>query len=79
MPRRSVGSDVRIELIEGHELKNEEEKASVLIVICRKYPSTFQCYFKVDPKQVTLKEARELATRYPVFRIDLGPAPAVMA
>jgi hypothetical protein len=31
-------------------------------------PSVFQRYFKVDPTRVTLEQARELATRYPVFR-----------
>ena len=65
-----VGS--RIEPIEGHELKNEDEKAGVLLAICRKYPSVFRRYFKVDPKQVTLEQARELATRYPVFRIEIA-------
>jgi hypothetical protein len=65
-----VGS--RIEPIEGHELKNEEEKAGVLLGICRKYPSVFRRYFKVDPKQVTLEQARELATRYPVFGIEIA-------
>src|SRR5438132_6973290 len=60
----------RIEPIEGHELKNEEEKAGVLLAICRKYPSVFRRYFKVDPKQVTLEQARELARRYPVFRVE---------
>jgi deazaflavin-dependent oxidoreductase (nitroreductase family) len=65
-----VGS--RIEPVEGHELKNEEEKAGVLFAIYRKYPSIFRRYFKVDPKQVTLEQARELATRYPVFRIQIA-------
>ena len=65
-----VGS--RIEPIEAHELKNDEETAGVLLAIYRKYPSVFRRYFKVDPKQVTLEQARELATRYPVFRIEVA-------
>src|SRR5262245_1413404 len=63
-----VGS--RIEPIEGHELKNEEEKAGVLLAIGRKYPGTYGRYFKLNPMQVTLEQARELATQYPVFRIE---------
>jgi deazaflavin-dependent oxidoreductase (nitroreductase family) len=63
-----IGS--RIEPIDGHELENDEERASVLLAICRKYPSIFRRYFKVDPNKVTLEQARELATRYPVFRIE---------
>jgi hypothetical protein len=68
-----------IERIEGHELKNEEEKASVVLAICRKYPSVFRRYFKVDPKQVTLEQARELATRYPVFAIEIAAVDRVQA
>lgn len=64
----------RIEPIKGHELKNEEEKAGVLLAICRKYPSVYRSYFKLDPKQVTLEQAHELATRYPVFRIETAAA-----
>jgi deazaflavin-dependent oxidoreductase (nitroreductase family) len=59
-----------VEPVEGYELENEEEKAEVLFAICRKYPSIFQRYFKVDPRQATLAQARELATQYPVFRIE---------
>jgi deazaflavin-dependent oxidoreductase (nitroreductase family) len=62
----------RIDSIEGHELTNDEEKAGVLLAICRKYSSVFRRYFKVDPKHVTLEQARELATRYPVFRIEIA-------
>jgi len=62
----------RIEPFEGHELNDEEERAGVLLAICRKYPSIFRRYFKVDPKQVTLEQARELATRYPVFRTEVA-------
>jgi len=62
----------RIEPFEGHELNNEEERAGVLLAICRKYPSIFRRYFKVDPKQVTLEQARELAKRYPVFRTEVA-------
>src|SRR6266851_83690 len=66
-----------IEPIEGHELKNEEEKAGVLLAICRNYPSIFRRYFKVDPEQATLEQARELATRYPVFGIETADADRV--
>src|SRR5215813_4210824 len=59
----------RIEPIEGHEVQNEEQTAGILL-------SIFQRYFKVDPKQVTLEQARELATRYPVFRIEFAAADA---
>ena len=62
----------RIEPFEGHELNDEEERAGVLLAICRKYPSIFRRYFKVDPQQVTLEQARELATRYPVFRTEMA-------
>ena len=62
----------RMEPIEGHELNDDQERAGVLLSICRKYPSIFQRYFKVDPKQVTLEQARELATRYPVFRTEVA-------
>jgi hypothetical protein len=65
-----------VEPIAGHELDNNEEKAEVLLAICRKYPSIFQRYFKVDPQQVTLKQARELATQYPVFRIETAAVAA---
>ncbi len=70
-----VGS--RTEPIDGHELKNEEEKAGVLLAISRQYPYFARGYFKVDPKQVTLEQARELATRYPVFRIEIAAIPLV--
>ena len=63
-----IGS--RIEPIEGHELEGGEEKAGVVLGICRQYPSVARTYFKLDPKRVTLEQARELATRYPVFRIE---------
>lgn len=43
-----------------------------MLAIYRKYPSVFGRYFKVDPKQVTLAQARVLATRYPVFRIEIA-------
>src|SRR2546428_4278358 len=62
----------RIEPIEAHELTNDEERAGALFAICRKYPSIFQRYFKVDPEQMTVEQARELATRYPVFRIEVA-------
>jgi deazaflavin-dependent oxidoreductase (nitroreductase family) len=79
--RASAGAKLRIgsriEPIEGNELTNDEEKAGVLLAICRKYPSVFRRYFKVDPKQVTLEQARELATRYPVFRIETTAKPVV--
>jgi deazaflavin-dependent oxidoreductase (nitroreductase family) len=67
----------RIEPIEGHELKNEEEKAGVLLSVSGQYPSVARGHFKVDPKQVTLEQARELATRYPVFRIEIAAIPLV--
>jgi hypothetical protein len=41
-----------------------------MLAICREYPYFARGYFKVDPKQVTLEQASELATRYPVFRIE---------
>jgi hypothetical protein len=41
-----------------------------MLAICRQYPYFARGYFKVDPKQVTLEQARELAARYPVFRIE---------
>ncbi len=69
----------RMEPIEGHELTNEEEKASVLLAICRKYPSIFQRYFKIDPKQVTLEQARALASRYPLFNIETAANDPIQA
>jgi hypothetical protein len=48
----------------------ELDSAKKVYTICRKYPSIFRQYFKVDPKQVTLEQARELAARYPVFRVE---------
>ncbi len=53
-----------------HELEDGEEKAALMLAICRQYPSFGRGYFKVDPKQVTLEQARELAARYPVFMIE---------
>jgi hypothetical protein len=41
-----------------------------MLAIGRQYPHFARGYFKVDPKQMTLELARELATRYPVFRIE---------
>jgi deazaflavin-dependent oxidoreductase (nitroreductase family) len=69
----------RIEPIEGHELQHEEEKAGVLLAIFRKYPSVFRRYFKVDPKQATLEQARDLAARYPVFKVEVASADPVQA
>jgi deazaflavin-dependent oxidoreductase (nitroreductase family) len=63
-----VGS--RIDPIAAHELEGEEEKATILLAICRRYSSFARGYFKVDPKQVTFEQARELATRYPLFTIE---------
>jgi deazaflavin-dependent oxidoreductase (nitroreductase family) len=60
----------RIEPVEAHELEEGEEKAAIMLDICRQYPYFARGYFKVDPKQVTLEQARELAARYPVFRIE---------
>jgi len=60
----------RSEPIKGHELVDGEEKAATLLAIGRKYPYFARGYFKVDPKQMTLELARELAARYPVFRIE---------
>jgi hypothetical protein len=50
--------------------RNREEKADVLLAIARQYPFFARGYFKVDPKTVTLDQARELAARYPVFSIE---------
>ena len=41
-----------------------------MLAICRQYAFFARGYFKVDPKQVTLEQARELAARYPVFMIE---------
>ena len=60
----------RIEPIEAHELEDGDGKAALMLAICRQYSFFARGYFKVDPKQVTLEQARELATRYPVFRIE---------
>jgi len=40
-----------------------------MLAICREYPYFAKGYFKVDPKLVTLDQARELSARYPVFRV----------
>jgi hypothetical protein len=50
--------------------RNREEKADVLLAIARQYPFFARGYFKVDPKTVTLDQARELAARHPVFSIE---------
>jgi deazaflavin-dependent oxidoreductase (nitroreductase family) len=60
----------RAEAVEAHELEGMEEKADVLLAIARQYLSFARGYFKVDPKTVTLEQARELAARYPVFSIE---------
>jgi deazaflavin-dependent oxidoreductase (nitroreductase family) len=60
----------QVESVVGRELTNEEQKAEVLLAICRKYPGIFRRYFKLDPQQATLEQARNLATRYPVFGIQ---------
>ena len=60
----------RVEPVEAHELQDQDEKASVLLAISRQYPFFARGYFKVDPEQVTLEQASELAARYPVFRIE---------
>jgi deazaflavin-dependent oxidoreductase (nitroreductase family) len=60
----------RVEPVEAHELEGGEEKAVLMLAISREYPFFARGYFKVDPKQVTLEQARELAARYPVFRIE---------
>jgi deazaflavin-dependent oxidoreductase (nitroreductase family) len=67
-----VGS--RIDPIAAHELGDAEEKATIIHAISRQYPYFARGYFKVDPKQVTLEQARELAPRYPVFRIQAPTA-----
>ncbi len=36
----------------------------------RQYLFSARGYFKVDPKTVTLDQARKLAARYPVFSIE---------
>jgi deazaflavin-dependent oxidoreductase (nitroreductase family) len=59
----------RIEPVEAHELGEGEEKAAIMLAICRQY-RFFARDLKVDPKQVTIEEARELAARRPVFRIE---------
>jgi hypothetical protein len=41
-----------------------------MLAISRQDPHFARGYFKVDPKQVTIEQARELAARYPVFRIE---------
>jgi deazaflavin-dependent oxidoreductase (nitroreductase family) len=70
--RLRLGS--RIEPIKGQELVDAEEKAAIVLAIGRQYPFFARGYFKVDPKQMTLDQARELATRYPVFRIEATAA-----
>ena len=60
----------RVEPVEAHELEGVEEKAALMLAISRQYPFFARGYFKVDPKQVTLEQARELAARYPLFRIE---------
>jgi deazaflavin-dependent oxidoreductase (nitroreductase family) len=67
----------QVESINGLELQDREEKAGVLLAMWRKYPSVYRRYFKVDPKQVTLEQAQDLAARYPVFRIEPAAAGAV--
>jgi deazaflavin-dependent oxidoreductase (nitroreductase family) len=72
--RASAGAKLRlgsrIEPVEAHELEEGEEKTAIMLDICRQYPFFARGYFKVDPKQVTLEQARELAARYPVFKIE---------
>jgi deazaflavin-dependent oxidoreductase (nitroreductase family) len=76
--RAGAGAKLRIgsqiEPIEAHELEDGEDKAAVMLAISRQSPYYARGYFKVDPKQVTLEQARELATRYPVFRIETAAA-----
>jgi deazaflavin-dependent oxidoreductase (nitroreductase family) len=60
----------RVEPVEADELEGAEEKAALMLAISRQYPFFARGYFKVDPEQVTLEQARELAARYPVFRIE---------
>ena len=60
----------RVEPVEAYELEGVEEKAALMLAISRQYPFFARGYFKVDPKQVTLEQARELAARYPMFRIE---------
>jgi hypothetical protein len=62
----------RIEPIDEHDLEDGEEKAALLLAICRQSPYFARGYFKVDPKQVTLEQAHELAARYPVFTIEMA-------
>jgi deazaflavin-dependent oxidoreductase (nitroreductase family) len=59
----------RIEPVEARELEAGEEKAAIMLAISQDRFFA-RGYFKVDPKQVTLEQARELAARYPVFRIE---------
>jgi deazaflavin-dependent oxidoreductase (nitroreductase family) len=59
----------RVEPVEAQEVPDGEEKAALMLAISRQYPFFARGYFKVDPKQVTLDQARDLATRYPVFGI----------
>jgi deazaflavin-dependent oxidoreductase (nitroreductase family) len=60
----------RVEPVEADELEGVQEKAALMLAISRQYPYFARGYFKVDPNQVTLEQARELAARYPVFRIE---------
>lgn len=60
----------RIEPIEERELEDGEEKVAIMLAISRQQTFFARGYFKVDPKQVTLEQAREVAARYPLFRID---------
>ena len=55
-------------------MTNEVDNTEVLLTINQKYPSIFRRYFKVDPKQVTREQAREWATRYPVFSVEIAAA-----
>ncbi|HEY4028257.1 MAG TPA: nitroreductase family deazaflavin-dependent oxidoreductase [Candidatus Dormibacteraeota bacterium] len=60
----------RAEPIDAHEVDAGDEKADLMLAVSRQYPFFARGYFKVDPRKVTLEQARELAARYPVFRIE---------
>jgi deazaflavin-dependent oxidoreductase (nitroreductase family) len=72
-PEAQLRIGARLEPIEAHELEGGDEKAVVMLAMCRQYPAFARRYYKVDPKSVTLEQAHEVAARYPVFRIDSSP------
>jgi deazaflavin-dependent oxidoreductase (nitroreductase family) len=69
----------RLEPVEAHELGDGEAKAAVLLAVCRRSPAIARRHYGVDPQTLTLEQAREVAARYPIFRIEARPAATPIA